>query len=292
MTIHVAQKNDFLQIAELIEEQNRDPARQCIHSGAGWEAGDVLQIMLKWEEIGEIVFVIAQQGEGVVGVLGCEFDEGLGRGWLWGPFLGAGDWQAIAAALYHALLDALPASIQQLDSFLNILNQRGQDFYRQQGFVASTLAHVYSAERPEAPASPSQACPPLAPQYHPGFSNLHSTIFPAAYYSAERVIGQIDDRNQVFVYIDGGQVLGYVYASFSDDSQEGEVEFLGVREDARGRGIGRQLLQAALRWLFDEKGALRATLTVNQENANARALYESVGFRLMYTGIGAERKLD
>ena len=106
------------------------------------------------------------------------------------------------------------------------------------------------------------------------------------------MIEQIDENNQVFVHLDKDQVLGYVYASASEDSQEGEIEFLCVREVARGRGIGRLLLKTALKWLFEEHSASLVTLTVNQENVNARALYESVGFKLSHTGIGVERKLN
>ena len=292
ISIHVASKDEFPQTAGLIVEQNQSPERQCIHSSVGNQAEDILQVMLKWDEIGEIVFVVAQQGERLVAALGSEFDEGLGRGWLWGPYALAQDCRSLAIRLYQALLEALPAPIRQLDAFLNVLNQQGQDFYRDLGFSATNLAHVYSAKSLMAPVNELQVCPRLAPEYNQDFITLHSTIFPGAYYSAERVIEQSDDHNQVFVYLDSNQVLGYVYASLSSESQEGEVEFLGVRGDARGRGIGRLLLQTALCWLFEELNALQVTLTVNQDNVNARALYESVGFQLRYTGIGLETKLD
>jgi RimJ/RimL family protein N-acetyltransferase len=291
-SIHVASKGEFPQIADLFFEQNRVPERQCLHSSVGDRAEDILQIMMKWEEISEIIFIVAPKGESVVGVLGSEFDEELGRGWLWGPSTLEQDWQLVSIRLYQALLAALPASIRQLGAFLNILNQQGRDFYRDLGFSGTNLAHVYSAKGLAKSVNASEFCRQLSVEYHPGFATLHNTIFPGAYYSAERVIEQSDDHNQVFIYPEDNQVLGYVYASFSGDSKEGEVEFLGVRQDSRGRGIGRQLLQTALWWLFSELNASQVTLTVNQDNVNARALYESVGFQLRYTGIGLERRLD
>jgi ribosomal protein S18 acetylase RimI-like enzyme len=291
-SIHVASKDEFPQIAELVVGQNQFPERQCIHSSVGDRAEDILQVMLKWEKIGEIAFVLAQQDGRVVGALGSEFDEGLGRGWLWGPYALVQDWQPLANRLYQALLAALPPSIRQLGAFLNVLNLQGQDFYRALGFSTTNLAHDYSAKNLAPSVNESEVCRQLTPEYHHDFISLHSTIFPNAYYSAERVIEQSDDQNQIFVYPEDNQVLGYVYASFSGDSKEGEVEFLGVRQDSRGRGIGRQLLQTALWWLFEELKASQVTLTVNQDNVNARALYESVGFQLRYTGIGLECKLD
>jgi ribosomal protein S18 acetylase RimI-like enzyme len=80
-------------------------------------------------------------------------------------------------------------------------------------------------------------------------------------------------------------VLGYLYAALEDSSGDGTIEFVGVRADTRGQGIGRQLLQTALQWLFEIKHVPQATLVVNDNLTNARALYESVGFRLKYTGV-------
>jgi ribosomal protein S18 acetylase RimI-like enzyme len=85
--------------------------------------------------------------------------------------------------------------------------------------------------------------------------------------------------------------LGYVSPVVLADGAGGEIDFLGVREDSRRRGIGRKLLQRALYWLFEEKNVTPITLTVLGKNMEARSLYESVGFRLKYTGVGL-RKTD
>jgi mycothiol synthase len=58
----------------------------------------------------------------------------------------------------------------------------------------------------------------------------------------------------------------------------GEVKLLGVRREARGRGIGRELV----RWGVDDlrrRGVERIHLSVEGENAGALALYEAEGFR-------------
>ncbi len=53
---------------------------------------------------------------------------------------------------------------------------------------------------------------------------------------------------------------------------------MGMLASARHRGIGRQLMQAAIgkAWL---KGLSRIELTVRVDNSNAKALYESMGFQ-------------
>jgi len=79
--------------------------------------------------------------------------------------------------------------------------------------------------------------------------------------------------------------MGYLYTVIDEDTGDGSVEFIGVREDARGKGIGRQLLQTALHWLFEDKLVPKVMLVVNDDLSNARSLYESVDFKLKYTGV-------
>jgi RimJ/RimL family protein N-acetyltransferase len=57
------------------------------------------------------------------------------------------------------------------------------------------------------------------------------------------------------------------------------------RRDGLFKDMVGKPLRLALRWLFDAQGQAAVNLTVNDELANARALYEKVGFRLKYTGV-------
>lgn len=283
-----AHRIDFQGIVRLIAKENEIPERQCIHSSIGDSPESILREMLKWDEIGEVSFVIALQDGRLVGVMGSEFDEELGRGWLWGPFALVQDWEALADSLYEELFQILPASIRQFGAFLNAANQRGVSFYLQRGFERHGVSHVYQAARPAMSVPVQEPCPALKSEHKEGFTALHTSIFPNAYYSAQRVLDQIDEDNQVFVFPQGERVLGYVYATVGSDVQSGEVEFLGVHEDARRRGIGRQLLLSALQWLFEVKGVSPVVLTVYDENNSARSLYEGAGFDLKYTGVGLD----
>ena len=55
------------------------------------------------------------------------------------------------------------------------------------------------------------------------------------------------------------------------------LEDLFVRDDARGQGVGRALVQATID-LARERGCRRVELDVNDANPPAVALYESLGF--------------
>ena len=284
--IREAQREHFPGIARLIAAQNATPESQCIHSGEGYEG--ILKTIQKWDDAAEIAFAIAIQDGQLVGLLGSEFDQDLGRGWLWGPFALTQNWEELAAALLEKLLAILPPSIRRLDFFVNIANQRSYRFYLDHGFQEPESSHVYVAPRPAAPLVVSAPCSPLQPEQAGSFRVLHDTIFPQTYYTGQDILDQLDDDHQVFVCSDGPDVLGYVYAIL-DESAEGYVEFVGVREDRRRQGLGERLLLTALNWLFDVKQVPAVGLTVSDKQTNARSLYEKVGFSAKYTGLSARK---
>ncbi|MFF7310958.1 GNAT family N-acetyltransferase [Streptomyces sp. NPDC008137] len=79
----------------------------------------------------------------------------------------------------------------------------------------------------------------------------------------------------------GDLLAGYVLLGFPTPAEANrhvrQIQGLAVGEHARGRGVGRALVRAAV----DEarrRGARRLTLRVLAHNAPARGLYESEGF--------------
>ncbi len=73
----------------------------------------------------------------------------------------------------------------------------------------------------------------------------------------------------------GAPVLGYVVAIFAGD--EGEIANLAVAGDARGKGIGSALVEAALVEAKRRDVAV-VYLEVRESNAAARSLYAARGF--------------
>jgi ribosomal protein S18 acetylase RimI-like enzyme len=291
ITIQQAHKADFELIAKLIAFQNKTPETHCIQSDTGDNEQNIYSEIARLDLSSEICFVMAFQDDQLTGVFGCELDEELGRGWLRGPFVveNMENWNATASALLQGLLDILPASIHRLDSFLNIANKRGNDFYLNHNFQQLRLVHVYVTAPPGNPFVYTNTCQVLKPYHAQDFIDLHQAVFPNTYATGQRILDKLGDHHQVFVYPRESEILGYVYVAIEEDSEDGSIEFIGVREDARGQGIGRQLLQTALQWLFEEKKVPQTNLVVNDNLANARSLYESVGFRLKYTGVHARK---
>jgi ribosomal protein S18 acetylase RimI-like enzyme len=281
LQIRQAARAEFAAIASLMARFNEHPATQCIHSGEGAES--ICKQMEIWDDAGEFRLVGAWQAGQLVGAFGCEFDEALGRGWLWGPF--AGD-EETADLLFTHLLKSLPPTINQLHSYLHIENEAGDAFYRRHGFAHPKVAHVYIALPPAELVMPPELLPECKQAQVASFARLHDAIFPHTFDSGKDILAKLDETHKLFVYADGNEVLGFVYAKADESSEEGYVEFLGVSERVRRQGVGRKLLATAVFWLFHDQQVPQIGLNVHDDNANARSLYESAGFRLAFTGVG------
>lgn len=212
-------------------------------------------------------------------------------GYLWGPWVSAApeDWSQVAPTMLAVLLKLLPASVRRLDAFLHAENRSGLRFLRAHGFAPGPLTHIYVAR----PASP-----PLHPFYEPlrlaheiGFSNLHRESFPAhGSTPAEDLLAGRDEEHAIFAATDGLRFLGSVCVSVNRSPLEGFIDYLAVKETARGKGIGTRLLQTALHWIFNERHLPQAALTVSDWRHGARRLYEQSGFTLQASGIAARLK--
>jgi GNAT superfamily N-acetyltransferase len=88
----------------------------------------------------------------------------------------------------------------------------------------------------------------------------------------------LDDPNTDFLVAgdDGVCQLRYRYGLWLE-SEDCELEDLYVRERARGAGLGRALVEAAVE-RARARGCGRIQLDTNEGNEEARALYESLGF--------------
>lgn len=85
----------------------------------------------------------------------------------------------------------------------------------------------------------------------------------------------------VFGAVEGSSLVGTVALEFSARSKtRHKAQLLGmyVSPEARGRGAGRALLEAAVGCARDREGTHQLTLTVTEGNTPALDLYTSAGF--------------
>jgi ribosomal protein S18 acetylase RimI-like enzyme len=66
-------------------------------------------------------------------------------------------------------------------------------------------------------------------------------------------------------------------AMVGEDGHRGWVYYLAVREEARGRGLGRAMMTAAEGWLR-ARGVVKVQLMVRESNAGVIGFYEALGY--------------
>jgi ribosomal protein S18 acetylase RimI-like enzyme len=104
-----------------------------------------------------------------------------------------------------------------------------------------------------------------------------------------------DEKVIVLVADEGGEVIGYTYAGIEGmdymalRGPAGALYDIVVDPSRRGRGVGRQLLDATLAELRG-RGAPRVVLSTAEQNDTAQRLFAHAGFRR--TMIEMTRELD
>jgi len=93
---------------------------------------------------------------------------------------------------------------------------------------------------------------------------------------------QVDDdvaanRAGVFVAEEEGKVLGYITTRLDRETGKGRIPNLAVDAAARGRGIGRALIEHALDY-FRREGMACAMIETMTNNAVGQHLYPACGF--------------
>lgn len=74
-----------------------------------------------------------------------------------------------------------------------------------------------------------------------------------------------------------GQIRGSVMVGH--DGHRGWLYYVAAAPDARGRGVGRHMVQAAEAWLR-ERGVVKAQLLVRETNTQVVPFYERIGFEV------------
>ncbi len=276
-------------LARFVAATNRDDQR-CLHLGE--DEATVRRELEELETPREHSWRLEERDGALVGAALVDVDEALGRAWLFGPWTADPADDVLAERLLDAALDAVPASVGQVDNFLTPANRRGVRLHEARGFGVERRSSILrSTLRPEEPGSGVVGVPPAR---RAALVALHEASFPGTWLTPERLLAEPPSADTTVLHLadphDPAGVLGYVVLRLEPERGEAVVDYVAVRDDVRGHGHGRSLLRRAVRLAFDEHGASAVTLVVDDANVRASALYRSAGFELLHEGLVLRRR--
>lgn len=272
------------ELADLAAGPEDEAAFWAVHEAAGVAAG-VAAGGAAGEAAGEVVAMI-----------GCAMDPALRRAWLRGPLLAQAGDPALARRLIERLQAELAPAIHCFDAFPAEADEPLNQLYREAGFRPMGVYRVMQADLAEEPPAHGAAGAAVARAATvadlPPLLVLHHALFRSSYLKDSDFEAALaaEDRRVLVAEVDG-RIAGYLHAK--DDRAEDEVyvDYLGVDEGLRGRGLGGALLREAIAW-GRRLGRRKASLTVREDRPVALRLYERAGFRQVRAGMHWRRGAD
>ncbi len=288
MHIQPVKPDQLNEVAAFIALLQRDTAHHIAYFGL--TAPDIAASIAEWDDDWAQQVFLAYDQDRLVGFIGVDISTESAKAWVYGPLVDHADWHTCADQLYAALeAQGILQAMKTQELLGDAHNQRLAVFAGRHGFNTRFGAASLRLLRDQVSALPQlEPASRLSGDQHDPFIGLHNTIFPDTYYSGRELLEQLDDQNQAFVIAEGGVLQGYIFARV-DNGSDGYIDFLGVREEARGRGLGARLIVTASRWLMSLPEVNEIALTVNADNDTAIRLYQRLSFEHLRT-VEAYRK--
>jgi ribosomal protein S18 acetylase RimI-like enzyme len=252
---------------------------------------EITEALQEWDANWQDRILLAHENEKLIGFIGVESDQELGRVWIHGPMVDHVDWHQIADDLYtRARANIIPPDIKSEELLGDGANINLKTLAERHDFSALKMADSLILNRSKQAALPQipVEAPEITPTQYDAFIQLHDAIFPGTYYSGKQIVEKLNGQNKVFVAIENNTLQGYIYARMNTGT-EGYIDFVGVAESARQRGIGTRLIITAIRWLFSFDAVQDVALTVFTDNQSAILLYKQLGFEHLRTMQGFRR---
>lgn len=271
---------------DLIAAANSGSTQHCLHFARD-PAGIESDIVSEEIDLGRGWRVLWRDGRPRA-VCGVNCHEG--RGWIYGPWSCDPDDAEGRRQVLDAVLELSENRVGRIDAYMDAPAAPVIAELEAAGFARYLCAHVMQAEPPAPPAAPTALEIGLfRPEQAEALAAIHADAFPDTYMGAPELIARGGPGVHLLTACAGGEVLGYLGMHPQLDGREAYIEFVGVRADRRGRGVGRALLDAALATAYGEDGVESVHLTVRDDRDSALRLYRNAGFALLYTGIGLKK---
>lgn len=291
--IHAVDASDAATLAtlvELIAGQQQRRERQVVYVGEQPEGirAELEALDPPWTETVRLV----RDGDAPRAVVLSEWDETIGRAWIFGPWVDGDDdaWDRWASPLVASQLGLLPPTVTSLELSGTTENERLARLAGELGWPATetNFAYVFDARTlDELPAVPEDGLRGVVAEDLGLIAPLHELEFPNTYFAASQLVERAATGEHVVLVAttDDGRFAGYAAGRIQPDGCA-YIDFVAVDPSARGAGAGRRLVAGLVRRLLPESGTTEVHLTVQEHRAPARALYASLGFRLDMGFVG------
>ncbi|KGP91987.1 hypothetical protein N780_15545 [Pontibacillus chungwhensis BH030062] len=277
----IQQPHDLKELAQFIAKLNQNPSTHIGYAGDEQvEIHDTLMSDFSDLDPSSSFSVCYVDGQ-IIGAIGVDVDLSDESGEVWGPFIMEGTGYNLAERLWDELLVTLPTSINTFSFLIHKDNDPAQTFLTRKE-ARKCQSHIVLqatlAQKPEENII-SMIFPYTASDFK-AFNALHNALFPDTYFSAHTIINRLNqDRELLFAKDTSGEMKGYVYIEANPAHGEGSIEYIGVATQHRRKGLGKQLLTAALHHLFSYKSIQDISICVAKKNEAAISLYKRVGFK-------------
>ena len=101
------QRKEYQELSRWIVEVSQSPEQHCLHSWASESTDELCQQLLGYLDDSELCYILAFQHDKIMGAMGSEYDEELGRALLHGPHVISENWPTIASGLFTDILEEL-----------------------------------------------------------------------------------------------------------------------------------------------------------------------------------------
>lgn len=213
--------------------------------------------------------LVAIAGDELAGVLLADIDDDMRRVWWIGPWA---DTEDISIALLSEARARFGALFDEEELAPDSRNELLRSTARRLGFSEGTASSVLS--RFDLAVDGASSTEPLTAARAEAVAGLHDSLFAGTHTPGTKLVAATGTRIRT-AQIDGA-TAGYVAYEIQADGT-GYIDYLGVKSEARRRGIARALVADVCRELAAD-GVPAVHLTVRADAPGAVDLYRSVGF--------------
>lgn len=214
--------------------------------------------------------IIATDEDRIAGAVLADVDADMRRVWWLGPWA---DSIEVASKLMAASRRLFGAHFDEEEMAPDSRNTDVRSLAARLGFREDTWSSVLS--KPDLDSAGAMRSVRLPPEVADAVAVLHDRLFAGTHTTGVKLV--VADGTRIRVIATDGAPVAYIAYEVQPDGT-GYIDYLGVSESHRRRGLGRALVADVCRELASQ-GVPSVHLTVRADAAGAIDLYRSEGFQ-------------